>query len=62
MDKPVWAKTTDEMNLKELCDWARGVLLLDIGEGKFHTGVWNIMQAAYSRGKMMGIKEGKSNE
>lgn len=50
-------KSTGEMDLNELVRWAKGHLLIEIGNGRFSQAVWDVVSQAYINGKQEGKQE-----
>lgn len=52
-------KPLEEMTTSELIDYWSGYLLMEIGRGKFQTGVGTILLHTMNEAYQRGIKEGK---
>lgn len=48
--KKFGTKSCDEMSHNEMVEWARGYLLIAIGEGKFKDAVWMVVNQSWKGG------------
>lgn len=46
----------ENKSLKELAEYFRGALLIDIGAGRYNQGVYNALSVAWTRGYEEGVR------
>jgi hypothetical protein len=49
-EKPGWAKECKDMTHDEMVAWAKGYILIGVGEGNFSSAVWTVVNQAWQRG------------